>query len=292
MKGVVMVDKKTIDVKLFSWFDDRWYKVRYINEMKVEVEEYFASVTTKLGALDEPFIRRWYGQVGLEEAMRVLREAGDRGTRLHWAWQFLNNGGAIIYDPDRGAPYDDEELAGIKKYYNGNFFCLKNQDEMFQMDKLKRWLDIVEPIEVKCEQIVYNIEEKDAGTLDNLMLLGPGVYEINGSKPLKLEAGWYVCDLKTGSTISAKAKMQIARYSVMCEKLYAHEKHPIEIVGALILHTSASMRSGIEGLATVHIPREELLALNQDYLDIAKVWNRQCKSQKPKVRQLPALIAK
>ena len=287
-----MPQNKPIDVKLFPWFDDRWYKVRYINKAKQEVEEYFASVTTKLGALDEPYLRRWYGQVGLEEALRVLREAGDRGTRIHWAWQFFNNGGAIIYDPDTAAPYDREEIEEIKKYYNGNYYFIRRQEEMLQIAKLQAWIKAVAPDEVNCEQIVYNIDEKDAGTLDNLMLIKEGEYEIAGSKPLKLPAGWYVVDLKTGSTVSDKARMQVGRYAYMVEKLYADNEHPLEIIGGLIIHTSAATKNGIEGLTTYFMDREELKSRNLDYLDIAKVWNRNCQSQKPKIRQLPALIVK
>ena len=281
-----------LDVRVFSWFDDRFYKVRYINEMKQEVEEYFPSVTTKLGALDEPFLRRWYGQVGLEEALRVLRESADRGSRIHWAWQFYCNGGAIIYNPDSSAPYQPGEIQAIRDKYDGNIFTLRTQDEMFQMAKLMEWEKLVAPRENRTEQIVYDIDEKDAGTLDNLMLIDEGEYEIAGAKPLKLEAGWYVVDLKTGNNISSKAPMQVARYAAIVEKMYAKEEHPIKVVGGLIIHTSASTRKGIEGLQTIHIPREELVELNQDYKDIAKVWNRQMSSQKPMVRQLPAMIAK
>lgn len=288
-----MPQKQTIDVKIFSWFDDRWYKIRYINEAKQEVEEYFASVTTKLGALDEPFIKRWYGQVGLEEALRVLREAADRGSRLHWAWQFFTNGGAIIYNPDTGPkPYTEEEIEEIKKYYNGKYFMLRNQDEQYQMCKLAEWEKAVKPVKSMCEQVIYNIEEKDAGTLDRLIQIEEGEYQIAGSKPLKLDAGWYVVDLKTGNNVSDKARIQVGRYAYMVEKLYEREQHPIKIAGGLIIHTSSTTKTGIEGLTTIHLDRDQLVSLNQDYKDIAKVWNRNCSDQKPKVRQLPALIVK
>ena len=288
-----MVKKETVDVRMFSWFDDHFYKVRYINEAKVEVEEYFASVTTKLGALDEPFLRRWYGQVGLEEALRVMREAGDRGSRIHWAWQVFNEGGAIIYNPDKAAPYNKEELDELWKYYNGNCVVIKNQDEQLQLSKLQRWIQAVEPKQISCEMIVYDIEEKDAGTLDNLMFIEAGDYMIAGSKPLKFPEGWYIIDLKTGNNVSDKARMQVSRYGRMVEKMpIVRDDKPVVIEGALIIHTSASTRTGIEGLTTIYVPREEMVELNKDYLDIAKVWNRQCQSQKPKIFQLPALIVK
>ena len=40
-----------IEVKQIAWFDDRFYKIRYENDKKVEVEDYIPSITTKLNAL-------------------------------------------------------------------------------------------------------------------------------------------------------------------------------------------------------------------------------------------------
>ena len=161
---------------------------------------------------------------------------------------------------------------------------------MYQLCKLKAWLEEVQPEDNRTEQIVYDTDEKDAGTLDNLMLIKEGEYEIAGSKKLKLDAGWYVCDLKTGSQINEKARMQVARYSAMVEKMYEVDQHPIKVKGGLVIHTGSSTKKGIEGLNTHLIERDELVALNQDYKDIAKVWNRQFANKKPTIRQLPALI--
>ena len=214
------------------------------------------------------------------------------GSRIHWAWQLYCNGGAILYNPEQHQPYTPEELAEIKAKYEGRYFMLRTQDEMYQLSKLMAWEKAVKPKENRTEQIVYDIEEKDAGTLDNLMLIDKGEYEIAGAKPMKLEGGWYVVDYKSGNNISSKAPMQVSRYGAMVEKMYAKDEHPIKIAGGLIIHTGATTRKGIEGLQTIHIPRDEMIILNQDYKDIAKVWNRQMASAKPKVRQLPALITK
>jgi len=48
------MEKEILQVKQIEWFDDHFYKIRYVNEAKVELEDYIPSVTTKLGALSKP----------------------------------------------------------------------------------------------------------------------------------------------------------------------------------------------------------------------------------------------
>jgi hypothetical protein len=277
--------KKTLEVKMIDWFDDHWYRVRYMNEARIEVEEYFASVTTKLGIISKPHLLRWYGDVGTQEAKRKTREAADRGTRIHWAWFTYTQGGAVVYQNPRTPAYEQHEIEEIYKRYNGNVWVLENQDEHFDFLKLVQMFKLLNPQIVEAEKSVYNIEHKEAGTADNILNIKEGDYMVSGSKPLKLPGGMYIGDLKTGASVGKEAFQQISAY-VYCAESMGYDR----FAGALIYHTAASIRSGIEGLKVYYLTREEIDSHYQDYRDISRVWERQGLGRKPIIRQMPCLI--
>ena len=279
--------KQTLEVKMIDWFDDHWYRIRYLDERKVEIEEYFASVTTKLGALAKPHLIRWYGDVGTREAQRKMREAGDRGTRIHWAWYTWTLGGAVVYQDKRNPAYTNDEMTELYATYKGKIWVLENQDEHYDFLKLVQMFNILKPDIVESEKKVYNVEHKEAGTADNIFSLKEGKYEISGSTPLKLPGGLYVGDLKTGAQISQEHKMQIAAY-VICLESMGYDRFQ----GALIYHTQSTIKSGVQGLKVIYISREELEQLYADYRDISRVWERQGLGKKPIIRQMPCLVVR
>ena len=285
--GEKMTKSEAISVKLIEWFDDRFYKIIYTNAEKVDVEEYLASVTTKLGALAKPFLARWRGDLGNREADFKTMEAADRGSRTHWAWYTYINNGAVVFRPPRTPLLNEAEMAEIMEKYKGQVSILQSQDEMFDMMKLQEFCRRVKPEVLECERTVYDLEHKDAGTLDNLFRIKAGTYDINGAKPLNLVGGIYPFDLKTGKTIAKDSRMQLSAYAIMVEKLLG-----LAVAGALIGHTQASTKKGIEGFSTTVLTREEIDGEYQDYRNIAKVWERNFGTMKPKVRQIPAVISR
>ena len=72
---------------------------------------------------------------------------------------------------------------------------------MYDIYKLQKWHEIVNPEVKESEMIVYSKKNKDAGQLDKLMFIKGGDYEINGAKPLHIPEGLYVVDLKTVKTV-------------------------------------------------------------------------------------------
>jgi hypothetical protein len=277
---------KPLDVKMIDWFDDHWYRVRYLDEAKVEVEDYFASVTTKLNILDKPHLRRWYGDIGTREAQRKMREAADRGTRIHWAWYFWAVGGAVVYQDRRNPAYSKEEMDGLYKKYEGKVWTLENQDEHYDFLKLVSMFAILKPNIFESEKKVFNIEHREAGTADNIMQLSDGEYEVSGKTPLKLSAGWYVGDLKTGAQVGRENFMQISAY-VHCAESMGYARFQ----GALIYHTQSSIKTGIPGLKVFYLTRDEIDQHYADYRDISRVWERQ-NTSKPKIRQMPCLVVR
>lgn len=277
---------KKIEVKQIDWFDDHFYKIRYENEAKVEIEDYIPSVTTKLGALAKPFLIGWYGDIGTREARFRTTEQADRGSRIHWAWECYTTGGVVIYDSPKTPIYDKEELDKIINASKGNFLILRDQDEMYQIMKLEKFYKILKPISYASESIVYDIENRDAGTMDNLFKINAGEYEVNGSVPLKLDGGFYIFDLKSGNYLGKEARMQVSCYAKCAVSMGLAP----DIEGALIGHTASKNKKGIEGFSTVHLTKEDIEQEYQDYRDIAKVWERNFGTRKPTIRQIPGII--
>ena len=287
--------KGSVELKQIAWFDDRFYKVRYENDQKVEVEDYLPSVTTKLGALAKPQLVKWVGDLGNREANLQKYEKADRGSRIHWAWETFCGGGVVIYQPDKTPMYDDVEFAALVKKYNGHYFVLKNQDEMWNFMKLAEFHKRIKPTFSLNEQIVYDLGNRDAGTMDNLFGIETGEYEINGTKPVKLERGLYLFDAKTGNYVGNEAKMQLGAYwgcvYYMIQNKLIELPEDLEIKGAIIGHTSAQTRKGIEGFSAIYTPLEELKEYYRRYRNISAVWESEFGTMKPKIRQIPAYLS-
>ncbi len=270
-------------IKCIDWFDDHFYKINYINEAKQEIVDYLPSTTTKLSAVAKPFLIRWHGDIGNREAVMRRNEAGERGTRIHYAWATYIIGGAVIYNPPKTPLYTPEEIVELKKKYN-NTWTITNQGEMWDMMKLQKFVQVLKPKPVASEVILYDLENREAGTVDNIFDIEAGSYLINGATPLILPAGRFIFDLKTGASIG-DGDMQVADYAIMAKKTgYG------EIKGSLIGHTQAKNKSGIEGFGVSYQNEKQIAEKYQDFRDIARVWERQFGTKKPIVRQIPGII--
>lgn len=274
----------TEPIVLVEWFNDHWYKIT-----EDEKTRYIPSVTTKLQVKDKPGLTKWRGDVGTREADLRLHEAGQRGTRLHWARAVLLKGGAVIYDPWQLPVYTDEGIAALKEKYAGNVVILRTQDEMLQITKLKRQLDILKPEIVGVEVKVYDLKNNDAGTVDGIYRIKKGTYAINGAKPVTLEAGIYVEDFKSGNFLDNNVWLQLAPYGKMVQDMLGEQ-----IMGALVTHTGATTKTGIVGLSTKVCLWEELLGSSKSYYDtyrhISAVWEADHEGDQPETFQFPSLI--
>lgn len=272
------------EIKLVEFFDDRWYKINYAEGEKESVV-YLPSTTTKLGIIAKPFLARWRGDIGNREADMRVFEACERGVRIHHGWYTMTTGGAIIYQPER-ANYSEKEISDFSDEYSGNIAIVRYQDEMYNLWKLKKWVDIVKPKFLASELIVYSLNNKDAGTTDNVMFLEAGEYLVNGRTSLKLPAGNYIVDLKSGNQVDDNAFMQTADYAKCYEEMGLGE-----IVGTLILHTGSKVKTGIEGLATLYRNKEQMEQDYQDFRLASALWERKNAHAKPDVFEFPSLLS-
>lgn len=272
---------KTDPIVLVEWFDDHWYKV-----VKEGTTHWCASVTTKLGIIDKPGLARWRGDIGNREADLRMHSQGDRGKRIHWAWATALEGGAVIYDPWQNPVYTPETIAELTKKYNGKVAVIRTQDEMFQIDKLRRQYAILKPKVLAVEVKVYDLTSKTAGTIDSVFELETGMYMVNGAKQVPINKGIWIGDLKSGNWLGDEANYQTGKYLEMYERMF-----DVKCAGTIITHTAASTKKGIPGLGTYIRTREQVF--DEDipmFNKIAAVWDAQHKDDQPETFQFPSVI--
>ena len=275
---------RKIEVKLIQWFDSHWYKIQYEQNGK-QIEDYFASTTTKLNAAPKLWLAEWRGDIGNREASLRVNEAGDRGKRIHNAWYILHNGGVVIYDPIEYSVYSDEEISKLKKDNPDNYSIIRYQDEMWAVYKLQEFFKIIQPTVLGYEQILHSLKYQEAGTVDNIYKIKAGEYEVNGAKPLFIEGGIYIIDVKSGKVVGKEAYMQMADYAMMYEEMGGSK-----ITGSIILHTEAKTRSGIVGLSATLRTREQIEDDFISFRKVAAVWEDYNKTASPKIFDFPSMI--
>ena len=198
-------------------------------------------------------------------------------------------GGAVVYNPENNPTYTRAEIEAIEKQYSGKVSILRRQDEMWDITKLEKFYNIINPLEVYSELIVYDLENRDAGTTDNIFFIKGGIYEIN-KKPLELEEGYYVVDVKSGKTIGDTARMQVAAYVKMC-MVGGIEVGKDKMRGGLIAHTGSTTKTGIEGFNLIYMPMDEVESEYEDYRKISDIWEKKFGSMKPRIFAFPSIVS-
>jgi hypothetical protein len=227
----------------------------------------------------------WYGDLGTREAQLRKNEAAQRGSRTHHAWEVLTKGGLVIWQDERRPAYNWQQIQEFDKQHMGNIAVVYTQEEMYDVSKLQKFYEAIKPQKLVQERTLHSLLGRDAGTCDNAFTLEGGLYKIAGSTLLELPKGRYIFDLKTGKYVGKEAKIQVSRYAKMHEEMGLGP-----IAGALIGHTQATTRSGIEGFNTINVSRQEIENFDDDYQHVAHMWDREFGSMKPHIFDIPTLI--
>lgn len=258
-------------VKLIEYFNEHWYKV----ETKDGFDMY-PSVTTKLSIVAKPELARWRGDVGNDRADQIMRESQDKGSTIHHAWDLYSRGETIGYYNFKSDEKPDDCA-----------FCIHNQEWYLDFIKLHAFVKITGLSVLESEKTVFSIQNKEAGTLDNVLRFEFKEYEGISNKKISL-GGLYISDLKTGKSIDDSYWMQIAAYSHMYYEMGLNKIHG-RLSGGMILHTASTTRTGIEGFA-VHVkPVKELIRYYRTYRIVSDLWNKKNKT-KPKNLTFPEKV--
>ncbi len=231
------------------------------------VIKHYPSVTTVLKAFPSDYLAQWRGNVGNEEADRVFKEAGERGTFIHKSFEDLLTGTAFHY---REIP------AGQRG------FVIDDQTLFIQLYRLAEFMRLVNPIVLASEQIVYNHEYEFAGTIDMLLDIEDGQYAINGRNPVYLPKGVYLVDIKTANSIHQTHHWQLGAYA-HCLTAFGYI-----IKGTIILHTRSLNKGGIEGFGAKLRSQNEWKEDFYNFLKVKSVFD--INPKKPQIFNIPITI--
>lgn len=249
--------------KMVEWFDQHYYKIG---------EDFLPSVTTILSAAPKPFLTQWRGDIGNQEADRLMKEAAERGSLTHNLFAALVTGKKVIFN----RVVDDP-----------NFLTCNEQFVQLALYKLVKFFEAVKPRVKKSEEIIYSRSKGYAGTMDLLLSVPDGVYKVNGTNPVRLEGGTYVADIKTGKTVDETAFWQTAAYAHAWEEMTGEK-----ISGTIILHTQSQNKNGIEGFGTKIRTLDEMKTDYENFLKVYEVWKIAPWPAKPKiVTDLPEVLS-
>lgn len=151
----------------------------------------------------------WIKRMSEEEADRILRSAGERGSKVHEAIRQLIQGTSVMYGKD------------IFKNEDGSFSPL-TIDEWDYLLSWVAWAEAFKPQALKHETAVWNKKEGYAGTVDfigtltidgstKLFIDGRNIQAVGlGEKPKTISV---LLDWKTSSAIHNDYKLQTAAYA-------------------------------------------------------------------------------
>lgn len=253
---------------MVQWFNQHWYKLG---------DEYLPSVTTIIGdTLNKPYLQKWIGEVGNEQARLISTRAMELGSRVHNACDLLNKGHEIALNNNGGA-----DCNGVPT------FRLHDQFEYAQVIRYATALEILNARVLCSEQRIFNPKDGYAGTIDGLIYSEGGAVDI--SSKLELEKGYYIVDIKTGKSIWEEYQYQMGAYAEAFKYTFPKKKNK-QLKGALIIHTNSSTKKGrMAGLNILYFDRPTLTENFKIFKCMLDIWKARPHS-KPKDELLPATI--
>lgn len=253
-------EKREVKVDRIEWFDDRFYRIEEGKSV-----EFYESVTSFLGIINKPFLSRWRGDIGNDEADRRSNYAKWRGSRIHETINILLNEG---------------EFSNARQE-NGRHKL--EQDEWIQVLRFIDWVNIFSPQFLGTEVIVFSREYKTAGTLDFPCMIEKGEYKTGKTTKVEIpESGLYIGDLKTGKGVEDSHHLQTSHYADQYNVMKLGKP-----VGTFILHTNTDSQAGWK----MHVrTREEMNQDFQDSLHALKLYRRLNPNKTPKVFDMPITV--
>jgi len=183
-------------------------------------EKPYVSVTTVIGIIDKPMLRRWYGEqvynamlanpnLRKEDALAapsdISSQAKNRGSTVH----------SMVEAYKQGNKIEEVDIPEQYKGYATAFYKWADQHPLSILEQ---------------EKSIFSEEYKYAGTLDMLV-------KINGSKEITL------LDIKTGKYIYQEAYLQTAAY----QNALREQGITADNIGVLLLQSDGSFKFEVMG---------------------------------------------
>jgi hypothetical protein len=214
---------------------------------------WYPSVTFVTGFLPKgQFFERYLAEQGsYEEAQKILKEAGDRGTRVHEASEELDRGNTVAYET---SGLTDEEYQLLSFYVD--------------------WHKKYNPQTVHVELRLVSDKHKLGGTSDRIYIIGL----IDGKRTL--------LDLKTSkSAIFDSHWLQVSAYADMYEWL---KKEQIDAVA--ILRLTSKRKDGYEYIVRDRKEwKDDYKQFKRTYDTM--IYLNKGKSLTPKIIEVPEILS-
>lgn len=278
------------EVERIDYFDNRYYKLIFVNKEKKLYYDFLDSVTEILSIYPKKGLDRWRGEVGNERADQIIIEAFNLGSVIHNGAEVIAKKGAVIYNPIYKPKFNAKEIEQLRKKYKNNITIIRYPKEFLQLSRILELFRVLKPKEVECEQTVYSLIHRYAGTLDLFFYLPKsGEYNISGGTPLWLDKGYYVADYKTGKYIDKTYKMQLSAYM---EAIFEGKPElRKELRGGLIIHANnEKITAGIPGLKVTHIPMFEQKNYFNHFLATLNLFRADKSVPNPKELSMPLIL--
>lgn len=164
--------------------DERWYIKETQTSAGLETN-YVPSVTWIASHYPKGIAYfKWLADKGWDEAESLKQEAGDKGSKVHYAIEDLVNGKTVKMDDKYINPTTEEEEELTLEEYE----CLMS---------FSGWFNAVKPKVIETEVTVFNDEYNYAGTIDLIC-------EINREL--------WIIDYKTSQSVWPSYEIQVSAY--------------------------------------------------------------------------------
>ena len=267
--------------------DERWYMKPSTSETSgIPTYKGVPSVTWKASYYPKGVgYYKWLGEHGWDESQALMREAGDKGSRVHLAVEKIIAGEEFRID----TKVADKSIGMELELSYDELVCVKSfcdwRAEMEQEYLIET---------VRSETVVFSEKHDYAGTIDWIVRLTP---KAEGKNPLKLAGPTiFVVDFKTSQQVWTSAEMQVSAY----KKALESGENPIKL-----LNDNGTETGEMMDVTNIRVAILQLgYKLNKKYFKFtevddcfdmflvsSKIWEREVGKQEVKVVDFPIVLS-
>lgn len=208
---------------------------------------WLASVTHYCGQLPKgELFERWLAEKGWDQAEKIKKEAGERGSNVHAGIECLLRGATLPL-----ADFTEKEWHHLRAFVN--------------------WVEDFQPVFEGCEEIVYDLDEGVAGTVDHRYTLPKEIVQARLKVAGLVEDLHVLGDVKTGKALYEENYLQVNKYAHLHNRL-----HPANAVSHYaLLRTHSKHRRHyeyvVEPLSAARLQAFDALKTVVDHVEPATV---------------------
>jgi hypothetical protein len=260
MKKIIRETDEKLGIVQVTIADERWY-IKQVTDptTKLPVMQYVPSVTWIAGHYPKGIeYFKWLASKGWDESQEIMRDAGDRGSKVHAAISAILRGEEVRIDSKFINPSTEqleeltlEECDGIKAFVD--------------------WFKANNPVSIAWDVTVFSEKHGYAGTIDYICRIGEQVY---------------IIDFKTSQQVWPSHRLQLSAY----KEPIAHGEFQIEglkeVWDIKLAVLQIGYRKNKAGYKWNEI--EDQFPL---FLAARQIWANETEGQAPKLREYPIVLS-